>query len=59
MRAFSTCNGGVIFVADTIERMEKPVSYKDLVKDIKAEKSFFSLRLFGKDKKTGKQLEAA
>ena len=54
MRAFSTANGGVMFVSDHIERLEKPVSYKDLVKEPNPAKPFF-----GKAKKDGKQLEAA
>ncbi len=59
MRAFSTANGGVMFVSDHIERLEKPVSYKDLVIEPNPAKPFFPLRLFGKAKKDGKQLEAA
>lgn len=59
MRAFSTANGGVMFVADHIERLEKPVSYKDLIAAPKPAKPFFSFGLFGKAKKDGKQLEAA
>lgn len=58
MRAFSTANGGVMFVADHIERLEKPVSYKDLVQETKSAKPFFP-GLFGKSKKVAKQLEAA
>ena len=58
MRAFSTANGGVMFVADHIECMEKPLSYKDLVQETKTAKPFFP-RLFGKSKKVANQLEAA
>ena len=51
MRAFSTANGGVMFVADHIERMEKPLSYKDLVQETKTAKPF-SLVFSAKVKKS-------
>jgi hypothetical protein len=58
MRAFSTANGGVMFIPDEIERIEKPVSYTDLVTE-KVEKPSFATRLFGKRKKDEKPLKKA
>lgn len=60
MRAFSTANGGVMFVPDEIERIEKPVSYADLVKDEpKTRKPRFIDYLLGRSKKAEKKLRDA
>jgi hypothetical protein len=60
MRAFSTANGGVMFVPDEIERIEKPVSYADLVKDeAKTRKPSFIDYLLGRSKKAEKKLREA
>ncbi len=60
MRAFSTASGSVMFVPDEIERVAKPVSYTDLVKDEpRAEKFSFSRLLFGRRKKDAKDIKEA
>ncbi len=60
MRAFSTANGGVMFIPDEIERIEQSVSYKDLVKDEpKLRKPSFVDRLLGRSKKDAKELKEA
>jgi hypothetical protein len=59
MRAFSTANGGVMFIPDEIERIEKAVSYKELVKETKVEKPTFMSRILGKKKQEKDLAEAA
>jgi hypothetical protein len=61
MRAFSTANGGVMFIPDEIERVEnKAVSYNDLVQeDAKIAKRTFMERLLGRSKKEDKELRKA
>ncbi len=58
MRAFSTANGGVMFIPDEIERKEVAVSYTDLAPG-QAEKISFVSRLFGRGKKEEKPLKKA
>ena len=58
MRAFSTATGGVMFIPDEIERIEKPVSYNELVEEPVAEKQTFISRLLGR-KKDEKPLKKA
>ena len=49
-----------MFVPDEIERIEKPVSYKDLVKDeSKIRKPSFIDYLLGRSKKAEKKLKEA
>ena len=60
MRAFSTAGGGVMFMPDEIEHIQKAVSYADLVKnEPKIQKPSFIDRIFGRSKKEEKLLEAA
>ncbi|HQX27845.1 MAG TPA: hypothetical protein PKX38_07905 [Alphaproteobacteria bacterium] len=60
MRAFSTANGGVMFVPDEIERIEKPVSYNELVRgEPKTRKPSFIDYLLGRSKKAEKKLREA
>jgi hypothetical protein len=58
MRAFSTANGGVMFIPDEIERQETKVSYAELVKN-EPKKTSIVERIFGKRKKEDKDLAEA
>ncbi len=48
MTSVSCCSGGVMFVPDEIERKGKSMSYKDFVKEEKAESK--TRKLFGRRK---------
>lgn len=55
MKAYSSASGGVIFVPEEIERATNSVSYKEFVKEEKAEKR---VGLFGRKKAKVKATEA-
>ena len=59
MRAFSTANGGVMFIPDEIERIEKTVSYNELVEAAPAKKPTFISRVLGQSKDDEKEIREA
>lgn len=52
MTSVSCCSGGVMFVPDEIERKSKSISYKEFVKEEKAERK--TRKLFGRRKEAQK-----
>lgn len=55
MRAFSTANGGVMFIPDEVEHEKKPVSYKTLIAEAPAAKTTLVEKLFGRKKEELKE----